>query len=246
MADFLAALAKHTDELADLARHVATAGAPDERFVAADPTGAVQVTVTGEGRPSDVEVHQRWRERIEAADLGTAVQAAVQAAGLARLDAWAEDARDALSDPVSPATAPSPAPDGSRIRPGVAAPGRLDGDRREQALGEILSMLEEVGRQLDRCSAELREPTQAFTAYSSARHVSATVDDSGEVTGIAYDGRWLADAQAHAIGRETGQALRAAGLVAAERGALARLEAGPLGSLRRLATEPEQRVRRPR
>lgn len=234
MEDFVETLAGRNDELADLAQRVAAAADPDAQYDGVDGSGTVTVTVTGDGRVADVRLDRSWRQALDVDDLGFAVNEAARAAGSARLESWAEALDERLNDPERGATPQTPAFDLSRRLSDAAVQTTAERSRTEHALGEVLSMLESIDQDLDRFSAELRESTRAFTAHSSERHVSATVDDSGGVAGISYDKRWLRNAQDLAIGRETQHALRAAYQLAAEQGIQARLSGSSLDVSRQI------------
>jgi DNA-binding protein YbaB len=244
MKDFLESIAQRNDELAEVT-HSLDGVDPASEFVGADASGAVTVVLTGAGHVREVSLDPGWRRRVELAELGSAVQEAIYEAGHARLEAWGESVAQRSDEPRRGNAAGSTSPfDMSRRLSAAAAQTGADNSRTVEALGEILSMLEAVDKDLDRFSAELGQSSRAFTAHSSERRVSATVDDSGAIVGVSYDERWLAAAPEQAIGTQTLQAVRAAQQLAAEQGIQARLAASPLGAMQRLATDPEHLIRR--
>jgi DNA-binding protein YbaB len=243
------------DPLEDLGRLLGEAAAARDRTRAAvagaagargsDGTGAVTVTLDGDGHVAAVRVAAGWRRGLDTDALGDAVREAVQAAALARLAAWGEayaDDRAPSSDVVTDA---SPLPDDFAEQLREAATARMSSADGRAALLELLAMAEAVERGLDEVSAGLQSTVEAVhTGRSGDRHVTVTVTGGGEVTGVRYDRGWLRDAHEINIGRQTVSAFTAAYASAARSGVDRLIADSSLGEVQRAAQDPFGLARR--
>jgi DNA-binding protein YbaB len=243
------------DPLEDLGRLVGDATAERERTRAAaaaaadvrgvDSTGAVTVTLDGDGHVSTVQVAAGWRRWLDPDELGDAVREAIQAAAVARLAAWGEAYADGSATSSDVATDPSPVQDDFAQRLREAATGRMSSADGRAALLELLAMAEAVERGLDDVSARLQSTIDAVhTGRSADRHVTVTVTGGGEVTGVRYDRGWLRDAHEINIGRQTVSAFTAAYASAARSGVDRLIAESPLGEVQRAAQDPLGLARR--
>ncbi|MGF1662624.1 MAG: hypothetical protein ACFCVG_09170 [Kineosporiaceae bacterium] len=241
-------LRDRADQLQQQADH---ARASASQAVGVDASGTVEVTLDAEGHAAGVELASNWRGRLSSADLPAAVLAAVQAAGLARLQAWGESMAEQADGPPPP---PRPAPAaheslaarlGDAVdRPDATAQGAPSGAEQVRATLEgLLGLVDELKRGIDEALATAA--TQAAVTVegrSGSGRVTATASAAG-VLSIAYDDEWLATAGRSAVGRETAEAVRAAqgAAAAAVRDGLA---ATSLGRLQALADDPAELARR--
>lgn len=238
-------LSQLRDRADSLAQKMQTAQSRVTAFTGADSTGAITVTVNAAGHVREVAVEQGWRRRIDPERLPDAVREAVRTASVARLQVWGEAfaEQDEAVDPRARAAS----------LPGETVAAQLDevatvkltSGHGRLVLAELLAMAEEVERGLDQASAQIQaQLSAAFEATSDGGHVAAAVSGSGEVTGLRYDRRWLAEAHETNVGRETAQALRAAYRRAGEHSAAAIVERGPLGEIQALGQDPLGLARR--
>jgi DNA-binding protein YbaB len=243
------------DPLEDLGRLLAEAAAAQEQTRAAttraanargaDGTGAVTVSLDGDGHVAAIRVAGDWRRQLNPDDLGNAVREAVQAAAVARLAAWAEAYADEPAASPRGSTATPPIQDSFPERLREAATARMSTVDGRAALLELLAMAEAVERGLDEVSGRLQSTIDArHTGRSADRHVTVTISGGGEVTGVRYDRGWLRDAHEINIGRQTASAFAAAYDSAARSGINRLVADSSLGEVQRAAQDPFGLARR--
>lgn len=216
----------------------AAAGARDARGT--DRTGAVTVSLDGDGHVAAIQVAAGWRHRLDPDELGDAVREAAQAAAVERLASWGEAYAD-----DSPVAAEVPPHDGFAQQLQNAATARMSSADGRAALMELLAMAEAVERGLDEVSANLQSTVDAtHTGRSPDRHVTVTVTGGGEVAGVRYDRGWLRDAHEINIGRQTLSAFTAAYAAAARSGVDRLIADSPIGEVQRAAQDPFGLARR--
>jgi DNA-binding protein YbaB len=238
--DPLEALASLRDRADRLVQTMAAAQEPAAAFTGADGSGAVTATVTGAGEVSEVVVDRAWRQRLGPDGLPGAVVQAVEAAMVARLQAWGE----AFTAPgQQPAARPMPLP-GETVaaRLDELATVRMTSARGRAVLRELLAMAEAVERDIDETAEQIRaQASDGFTGRSRSGEVSVRLAGDGSPVEVVFDRRWLRHAHEVNIGRQTVQAWQAAHRKASEaaagHGALAEAQAlsqDPRGLARRL------------
>jgi DNA-binding protein YbaB len=218
-----------------------------------DESGAVTVFLTWEGRVREVQVGQRWRERLAPAGLGDAVREAVRAATMARFGAWGQSFA-ASGEPSAASRGSSAAPGesfaGRQVGPAPRRGGftedlsrlatrRMSNDDCRTALGELLAILEDASQGLDEALARV-EATRAaaYTGHSANRNVTVTVTGGGEVSEVRFHSRWVVEAHEVNIGRQTVEAFQAAYALAARDSAESVISEGRLGRATRATRDP--------
>jgi DNA-binding protein YbaB len=237
------------DPLEDFGRLQRDAGAERERARAAaaaaadargrDSTGAITVSLDGDGHVAAVQVAAGWRRWLDPDDLGDAVREAVQAAALARLAAWGAVYADDSAVSSDVATDAPPVRDTFAEQLRDVSTARMSSEDGRAALLELLAMAEAVERGLDEVSARVQSTIDAtHTGRSGDKHVTVTVTGGGEVTGVRYDRGWLRDAHEINIGRQTVSAFAAAYASAARSGVDRLIAESSLGEVQRAAQDP--------
>lgn len=219
---------------------------PSAEYAAQDDSGAVQVTIDGQGRVTDVELDRDWEDVVGVDGLGSAVLEAVNNAILQRVAAWetavaepgsmppraADAGRGRVPDRDAPRPRPAPDPTGGRQVPASAAP---------TDPAQVLNWLENLGTELEgferRLSTRLQQET---VGRSPGHHVTVTLT-GGQVSSIDLDRRWLGRG-VHPL--RLGEEIQGAFQSAYERDGGTSLEAllgdGPLGSLYALGNDPQK------
>jgi DNA-binding protein YbaB len=228
---------------------------PDASYGGTDHSGAVRVTVDGQGHVLELHLDRSWQAHIPPDGLGAAVAQAVEAGIQARLSAWgaavAEGGRDAAgagtaglgaataADGSTRQAGPSPEQGaGDALARGLAAaaaPGReIPIDRVLDGLLTIMEQAEAGFEQLTQQLAEQAETT--VTGYAADRAVVVTMTGTGQLAGVDYDPGWLVSARVATIIQATRQAFDEAYQQLGRQRDL--MGAGPLGDLRRLVSDP--------
>ncbi|MEV4627109.1 hypothetical protein AB0J90_12550 [Micromonospora sp. NPDC049523] len=236
-------------EADDLARRVGTASDPATRYRGSDPADVVTVQVDGDGRVRHVRVDQGWRRVGGAGGLGTAVQAAIEAAALDRL----RDLDARLSEGLVAQDAPGPAP---TPPPGAAARDRSvdelvaalseqpDAAATVEAMRQMVRMLHDLDADLDVLSRQVADrQTRSYDGRDAGRHVSVRITGDGAPVGVEYDARWLYDTHEVNIGRATLEAFEAAYLVAGRETVQGLVADSRVGALGRLSGDPLELAR---
>ena len=232
------------DESAAVRERARAAAAGGANARGSDGTGAVTVSLNGDGHVTAVQVAAGWRRWLDPDSLGDAVREAVQAAAVARLAAWGEDYAEESAGASGVAAEP-PARDGFAEQLREAATARMSSQDGRAALLELLAMAEAVERGLDEVSSRLQSTIDAaHTGRSADRHVTVTVTGGGEVTGVRYDRGWLRDAHEINIGRQTVSAFTAAYESATRAGVDRLIADSSLGEVQRAAEDPFGLARR--
>jgi len=196
------------EKVADLAGRLAAANAASAVPVEGqDRTGTVLMVLGPDGRVDEVRVSAEWRRTLGAEGLADAVRQAWQAAGTARVSAWAE----ALDEP-----APADGADHADRAGGVGAsavalpPGAAAGDlmsyQVQSNLSGLMSLLADAEDSLDRAG---RATTASAQGHDPAHRVTAVVT-AGELDDVTFDRRWLAEASPGELGRAVNDAIVAA------------------------------------
>jgi hypothetical protein len=195
---------------------------------AADPTGAVSVTVRADGAVVAVALHDQWRTR-SAGDLSAAVVAALGAAQQAAAEAWSQ----ALATNESDVDVDEPVTEGQPERPGDPA-------EFARELNGLLMLVEEQLGDLPRLAAEAAERT--VEVAGPAGGITA-VARQGTLIRLDCDDRWLSEAPRSRVGAELSAALTKA-LPGLRRQVDDAIQVGPVGELMDLAADPAVLFRR--
>jgi DNA-binding protein YbaB len=240
----LNSLARLGAEADEYAQRLAKAQDPKARFEGSDDSGAVTAIVDADGRVREVTVDRLWQRHIAVTALDDAVRAAVQAATLSRLQAF--DTALGEQFPVGPPVRTDFLSDAVRARLAKLSGGGGAPADRLPAAQELLAMLEAVDESLDRLGQQVRDQMERpHSGHSAARHVTATVNGSGELLGIEFDRRWLVNAHEYNIAREIREALQAAYALAGKESVQSLIARSPLGDIAQLRTDPAEIIRRP-
>jgi DNA-binding protein YbaB len=230
-------LARLEDEVRALHRQLAPEEDPAARYEGRDPTGSVGVVVDGSGIVRDVSIHDGWRSRLTADQLGAVVRQTTVAAAAARLAAWGGAvAQDPHWTPRREAPR-QPAAELARSMADAARAIERVGD--ERLLAGLLAMLERFEAEIDAVSQQFTErAAEVHTGTGQGGFATAELTGTGEVVAVSYDEDWLGGADAGAIRRETCQAFGAAFQLVASHGVGQLIAGGPLGEVQRLAADP--------
>jgi len=211
-----------------------------------DPSGAVSVGLDGAGRVASIEVAEDWRGRLSnGAALEEAIGQAVEAATRSRLETCAR----AVSDPegVTAAGPPIEAPTDFAYRLQQAATGEVTAETGPAALSALLEVLQQVEQGLDEVSAKLNATiNRGLTGRSGTDQVTVTVNGGGELRQVRYERRWLRQAPASDIARQTMAALRDAYRKVDRDGVSQLVAGGALGEAQRTVQDPFGLARRMR
>ncbi|WP_146841579.1 hypothetical protein [Cellulomonas composti] len=198
----------------------------------------VEVGLDAAGRVTTVRIATGWDQEVEPALLGAAVLEAVQAAGVARLQAWGESVVETDGPPPTPA-APVP-PDTApvdRLKAALTAGGD---SVPPDVLQALVATFREVNDSVRGLRAQLDATVAAqFVGRSPDGHVEAAVSGLGAPLAIRYDESWLARAHAANVAHQTLEALREAGRAAAGHDPAAIVADSPVGRLSRAMDDPE-------
>jgi DNA-binding protein YbaB len=184
----------------------------DTVFEGSDETGAVSVTVGGDGRVRDVVLDPDWRTMLDPFAVGAAV-AEAQAVAVGRQFGEIERVGGAATEPAPEDTrrpAPSPA-----ARPATSPPAPPDVPGPIDLRGLRPADVVAAFNQVDAYLAEVVATTSAtytarHTGRGRGRHATVTVDGGGTVVGVDLDQRWLVGASAVSVGKEIQEAIAAA------------------------------------
>lgn len=227
-----------------LSRQISQAQAPDTRFVAADPTGHVTITIDGQGQVCDVRLDPRWRRRLSSTDLPGAILAAFEAATLARVAAIDIALTERLSAPehAQPGLASDP------LAAGATAETVSDAATPEAVVGamrEVLGMLQTLDESIDQLASHVNaQADKPYTGHSASRRTAVTINAAGLVLDIRLTPNWIAKAHEYNITRELREAFVAAYQAAAEHNIHTIVDSSPIGALARIAGNPADLARR--
>jgi DNA-binding protein YbaB len=207
-----------------------------------DETGAVTVTLDGDGRVVGVRLESDSKARLGPDGVGAAVRDAARAAALSRFTNWGEAYGGADTEPAGP-EANSAAEVAVELERLIVHRRRTSEDI-SVALRELLSMAEAIDRGIDDVSARLQSATVAeHTGHNQDRQVTVTITGGGDVVDVRYDQRWLREAHEFNIGRQTVAAFRAAYELAAQHGVHRLIAESPLGEVQQTVQDPARLAR---
>jgi hypothetical protein len=191
---------------------------------AADPTGAVTVTVRADGAVVGVRLQDNWRKRI-GGDLAGAVVAAISAAQRDATQAWLDGVNAETETPPPPAAA----------LPGT--PARFAGADPAAFARELQGLLAEVEAQLGDLPSRAREAAQQTVEVRGPAGGITAVAQEGALVRLDCDERWLAEAPRSRVEAELDTVLTRA-LPGVQQQVTGALRAGPVGELLDLAGDP--------
>ena len=205
---------------------------------AKDDTGAVTVTIDGDGRITSIVVSMTWKNSYTRHSLAAGINDAANTAGIARLEQWGTTLVDADERP----------------REHVVAP-HLDAEELSQRLSEAVhrdrsgsvdssmqvmrDLLHELVESIEEVRNDVREHlTREYTGRSASGHAKATIAGNGTLLDLVFDQTWLDSAHPANIGREATQALHEAYRQAGGEDVEAIVARSPLGRIQRLSEDP--------
>lgn len=233
----LAALRTTVARFDELGRVLGESPDGTSTYEGTDATGAVRAVVDQDGVVTEVRLDRRWRSEMHRNTLADAVLTAIDAAGGARLAAWAERVGPAADSVLRSGEPPAATPVAPAVRPADLSPDRHD---RDFATVNLLMNL------VERADVELRvggdnPAAGSVTGTSGGGHV--TVRFTGmRVAGVEFDDEtnWTVVASHGEIESELADALRNCyrAAVAAER----EPAGAALAELRALTADPRKLV----
>jgi DNA-binding protein YbaB len=171
-----------------------------------DSRGAITVHMDSGGRVVNVRPSARWREFIDANEVGAAVLQAVQAAQARRLQLWAE----ALVAPGDEDGTPDDDDDETsasvvdvRHRPSS----NLPDDKPLDLVALIGEGIQELDRVIHLETTDVRDPT---TVTGPGSRVTVTLGPAAEVLAIDVDARWAATTNRESLAVHLVQAFESA------------------------------------
>lgn len=172
-----------------------------------DRSGRVEVTIDRHGAVQQVRLDPSWRTKVAPRDLGEAVLAAAEDAGLAWLERWAVRLALAVEGGAEGS--------GDVSASAVEITGRAARTVAPTTPAGVLAALADV----DAAAAVLAAraaPAARTTAAGRAPggQVEVVVDGTGAVVSVRIDPRWAASASASVIARRVVDAARRAGAAA--------------------------------
>jgi len=232
------AIGRTRDELAQGAGAFREASGSLGPVTAKDDTGAITVTLDGDGRISSILVSMTWRNSHTAHSLAAGINDAATKAGVARLEQWGGTLVEADERPNGRVVAPQLDADDLATRLSEAVQrdrsGSVDGSMQimRDLLHELVDSIEEV-------RGEVREHlAREYTGRSASGHVRATIAGNGTLVDLTFDQTWLASAHPANIGREATQALHEAYRQAGGDDVETIVARSPLGRIQRLSEDP--------
>jgi DNA-binding protein YbaB len=205
---------------------------------AKDDTGAITVTLDAQGRISAILVSMTWKTSYTAHSLAAGVNAAANAAGVARLEQWGTTLVEADERPSERGLAPQLDADDLAQRLSEA----VDRDRSgsvDASMQVMRDLLHELVESIEEVRDEVREHlTKEYTGRSASGHVKATIGGNGTLLDLTFDSTWLDSAHPANIGREATQALHEAYRQAGGEDVETIVARSPLGRIQRLSEDP--------
>ncbi len=205
---------------------------------AKDDTGAVTVTIDGDGRISSILVSMTWKNSYTAHSLAAGINDAANKAGVARLEQWGTTLVEADERPRGRVTAPQLDADDLSLRLSEA----VDRDRSgsvDSSMQVMRDLLHELVDSIEQVRDEVREHlTREYSGRSASGHAKATIAGNGTLLDLTFDQTWLDSAHPANIGRETTQALHEAYRQAGGDDVETIVARSPLGRLQRLSEDP--------
>jgi DNA-binding protein YbaB len=202
-----------------------------------DETESVHAVVDNDGTVIDFRLEREWYDKVDARRLGSAVLAAVNAAGVARLSDWAEKVAEAEeSEPPASATPVAPA---AQAEPFELNPSGA-------MIDQLLYLLHRAGTE-----AQAEAKTAASAAQFKPRpvkggseggHVTVVMDGSQAVeVRIEADTRWIGTANNLEIVSELRSAFAAAHEAVADAAPRRRSDSA-ITELQALTADPQEFV----
>jgi DNA-binding protein YbaB len=234
--DRLSALQAETRQLAD---RFAVAMASQSRRTARDSSGAVEVTLDGRGRVDDVVLRSSWRRDIDDGGLAAAIIDAVSNGQQQHLLAFATNVADHEPDPAMRGLADDTSRVPFRPESGPAGPDA------QQAMRELLSLVETAETQLDTALRAARERAgREHVGHDAGRHVTVRVTANGGIRSIEVDEDFLRQVQDEHTNRALRDAFTAAYRDADTVGSAAEAPDDALRQLKALTDDPHELLRR--
>ena len=238
----LAQLRDHSDVFAQKMSAVRASGSS---YSGNDETGIITANLGVDGEVAGIVVGRDWRQKIGVERMAAAVQEAVRAAAIGRVQVWSEAfvEQDEADDP-----APRPMAlldDTFAQRLSDAASLRMTREDSEATLRQLLALAEAIEDSIDQVSDQIQAAMNAsYTGRSQSHNVSVTMTGGGDLTGIQYDKYWLMDASDIAISRETTEAFQAAYRQFGQQTTNDIIARSPLGEVKDLSEDPLALARR--
>ena len=160
----------------------------------ADSTGRVTAGVDAEGRPTGVDIDERWSSDLAPEALGAAVLEAYQDAVSKHLGEWSDALeREGFGYQMRDFPAAPPAPANPFVVPSAPPSGR-----------DLGQLAEELMRLLDTAHLRATAPT-TDASVADRRPASGPVSvalSNGQLASVHIDGRWAEEHSARAIAAE--------------------------------------------
>lgn len=238
MYDPTEAIGRTRDELDRGAGSLREASGSLGPVTAKDDTGAITVTLDGDGRISSIVVSMTWRNSHTAHSLAAGINDAATKAGVARLEQWSGTLVEADERPRERVVAPQLDADDLATRLSEA----VDRDRLgsvDASMQVMRDLLHELVDSIEDVRTEVREHlAREYTGRSASGHVRATIAGNGTLVDLTFDQTWLASAHPANIGREATQALHEAYRQAGGDDVETIVARSPLGRIQRLSEDP--------
>ena len=202
-----------------------------------DSSGQVTVRTDPDGDVTDVIIGTNWQSLLDPEQLGAAVVAAYNDAGLTAAKQWGLELADALDEP-EPATRPLPGVSDSVV-------GRLDAlvtpeqlaERSDASMSAMIELLEQVVGDVDRVSADAAA-LAARTITGEAQGARVTVSGTGHLITVELDPDWTSGTSASSVSRFVMTAHRQARREARARTVEDLVADSSIGELERLSRDP--------
>jgi len=186
-----------------MARLVSAGQDPDGRYDGHDTSRTVRVTVHGSGRVEGIEIGRAWRDSVGADGLGPAVVDAIDNAIRQRFEVWGQAMERASADPEDDAEDDDQQFDLAGLRSTDAgrfpSPPGADGPRSPEAMSGLFHLAMDVMNRLDELSQAVDDDAARAVRTESASGRVAVTMESGQITKVDFDHRWLRDASAAEI-----------------------------------------------
>ena len=243
--DPLEKLARLRDQSDVFAQKMSAVRASGSSYSGNDETGIITANLGVDGEVVGIVVGKDWRRQIGVDRMAAAVQEAVRAAAIGRVQAWSEafvEQEEAVDPPPRPTALLD---DTFAQRLGDVASLRMTREDGEATLRQLLALAEAIEDSIDQVSDQIQSAMNAsYTGRSQSHNVSVTMTGGGDITGIHYDRYWLADASDIAISRETTEAFQATYRQLGQQTTNDIIARSPLGEIKDLSEDPLALARR--
>ena len=234
--NILARIADLRDDI-DRSAQTFTDAAP-QPATASDGSGAISVTLAGDGSLTDVQVDATSFRSLDPRAVGAAVLEAMANAALSQIEGWATATAAKVDEPAA-ATRPLPMGDSSLSGELTSIAQSAHARGTDHGLEQLVVMLRAVNDSMDQLTENLQAQVRAtHEGRNASGDVVATVNGTRTLTDIHVDEQWAGAASAADVGRGVLEAVRAAYSRAGERSAADVVADSPLGALQALADDP--------